>query len=227
MLAHVRDVVDRCTGQHGCTAVVTSNGKLYTCGHNFHGRLGHGEVRGQRWGGLEGNKGPKEEIKLVSDIEWQKTKRRLHKIMRKSAKREQAKMVKQHETGWPQFGLVTSRVEQFGRFRFLVQTVPLQKGGFLCVSVPFGKKVPFRFQFLEKTVLTVLVPLSVPGRTVPTVPVQVLFLGLPDENDQMYEPGCPNGIFWTFVVVLLGSFRGLAKYTKEQAWELSLGSQCF
>ena len=60
-------------------------------------------------------------------------------------------------------------VEGFERFRFSVLAVPLQKGAF-CVSVQFNREGRFRFRFLKK-VPAVPVPLSVSGKTVPTVPV--------------------------------------------------------
>ena len=60
-------------------------------------------------------------------------------------------------------------MERFKRFRFSVPAVPLQKG-FFCISVQFKRRGRFRFQFLE-TVPAVPVPLSVSGKTVPTVPV--------------------------------------------------------
>ena len=62
-------------------------------------------------------------------------------------------------------------VEGFEQFRFSVLAVPLQKGVF-CVSVQFNRegRFRFRFRFLE-TVPAVPVPLSVSGKTVPTVPV--------------------------------------------------------
>ena len=63
-------------------------------------------------------------------------------------------------------------VEGFERFRLSVLAVPLQKGVF-CVSVQFNREGRFRFRFLENrlTVPAVPVPLSVSGKTVPTVPV--------------------------------------------------------
>ena len=79
------------------------------------------------------------------------------------------------------FGSVTVRltVERFERFWFLVSAVLLGKG-FSCVSAQIIREG----RFLEngsggsssgfgswKTVLAVPVPISVPGTTVPTVPV--------------------------------------------------------
>ena len=61
--------------------------------------------------------------------------------------------------------------ERFDRLRFSVPAVPLQKG-FFCVSVQFNSKGRFGSGFGSwKTVPAVPVPLSVSGKTVPTVPV--------------------------------------------------------
>ena len=61
-------------------------------------------------------------------------------------------------SGRPRFGWVRLRfgVERFQRFR--------------CVSVQFNRKDRFRFRFLENRFRAVLVPHSVSGKTVPTVP---------------------------------------------------------
>ena len=77
-------------------------------------------------------------------------------------------------------------MERFERFRFSVLAVPLRKGGFSCVSVPFNRKgrFQFRFRFLE-TVPAVPVPLSVSGKTVPTVPVS--------GSSSVPEPPCRKG----------------------------------
>ena len=62
-------------------------------------------------------------------------------------------------------------MERFERFRFSVPAVPLRRG-FLCVSVQFYREDGSGSGFGSwKTVLAVPVPLSVPAKTVPTVPV--------------------------------------------------------
>ena len=64
-------------------------------------------------------------------------------------------------------------MERFERFRFSVPTVAFLGKAFIGTSVKFSRKARFRFRFrfLKKTVPAVPVPLSVPGKTVPTVPV--------------------------------------------------------
>ena len=62
-------------------------------------------------------------------------------------------------------------MERFERFRFSVPAVPLRRG-FLCVSVQFNREDGSGSSFGSwKTVPAVPVPRSVPGKTVPTVPV--------------------------------------------------------
>ena len=62
-------------------------------------------------------------------------------------------------------------MERFERFRFSVLAVPLRRG-FLCVSVQFSTEDGSSSGFGSwKTVPAVPVPRSVPGKTVPTVPV--------------------------------------------------------
>ena len=62
-------------------------------------------------------------------------------------------------------------MERFERFRFSVPAVPLRRG-FLCVSVQLNKEDGSGSSFGSwKTVPAVPVPHSVPGKTVPTVPV--------------------------------------------------------
>ena len=60
-------------------------------------------------------------------------------------------------------------MERFERFRFSVPAVPLTRG-FLCVSVQFSRADGSGFGSW-KTVPAVPVLRSVPGKTVPTVPV--------------------------------------------------------
>ena len=61
-------------------------------------------------------------------------------------------------------------VERFERLRFSAQAVPLPEGFFLCFSTVQTGRDGSRFGSW-KTVLAVAVPLSVSGKTVPTVPV--------------------------------------------------------
>ena len=62
-------------------------------------------------------------------------------------------------------------MERFKRFRFSVPAVPPRRG-FLCVSAQFNREDGSGSGFGSwKTVPAVPVPRSVPGRTVPTVPV--------------------------------------------------------
>ena len=62
-------------------------------------------------------------------------------------------------------------MERFERFRFSVPAVPLRRG-FLCASVQFSREDGSGSGFGSwKTVPAVPVPRSVPGKTVPTVPV--------------------------------------------------------
>ena len=62
-------------------------------------------------------------------------------------------------------------MERFERFRFSVPAVPRRRG-FLCVSVQFSREGGSGSGFGSwKTVPAVPVPRSVPGKTVPTVPV--------------------------------------------------------
>ena len=62
-------------------------------------------------------------------------------------------------------------MERFERFRFSVPAVP-QRRGVLCVSVQFSREDGSGSGFGSwKTVPAVPVPCSVPGKTVPTVPV--------------------------------------------------------
>ena len=69
-------------------------------------------------------------------------------------------------------------MERFERLRFSVPAVPLSKEGLLCVSAQFSREDGSGFVFGSwKTVPAVPVPLSVSGKTVPTVPVR--FLGHP------------------------------------------------
>ena len=84
---------------------------------------------------------------------------------------------------------------RFERFRFSVQTVPVGKW-FLYVSLQCqlrGTPVRFRLQFL-KTVPAVPVLLSVPGKTVPTVPVSA--------SGSVLEPSC--NISLTGIFLFLG-----------------------
>ena len=62
-------------------------------------------------------------------------------------------------------------MERFERFRFSVAAVPLRRG-LLCVAVQFNREDGSGSGFGSwKTVPAVPVPRSVPGKTVPTVPV--------------------------------------------------------
>ena len=74
----------------------------------------------------------------------------------------------QGEPGSVRFGCGLG-MERFERFRFSVPAVPLRRV-FLCVSVQFSREDGSGFGSW-KTVPAVPVPRSVPGKTVPTVPV--------------------------------------------------------
>ena len=81
-----------------------------------------------------------------------------------------ARVLKQGGPGSVRFdyGLGMERLE---RFRFSVPAVPLRRG-FFCVSAQFQREDGSSSGFGSwKTVPAVPVPRSVPGKTVPTVPV--------------------------------------------------------
>ena len=76
-------------------------------------------------------------------------------------------------------------MERFERFRFSVPAVPLMRR-FLCASVQFSREDGSGFGSW-RTVPAVLVPRSVPGKTVPTVPVS--------GSGSVPAPPC-NTCFW-------------------------------
>ena len=74
------------------------------------------------------------------------------------------------DTGRPRFGSVTVwGWKRFERFRFSVVALPLRRGVLVCQYSLTGKDGSGFGSW--KTVPAVPVPLSVPGKTVPTVPV--------------------------------------------------------
>ena len=94
-------------------------------------------------------------------------------------------------------------MERFERFRFSVRAVPLRRG-FFCVSVQSNTEDGSGSGFGSwKTVPAVPVPRSVPGKTVPTVPVSgsgfgswaTLFSGKSTRNWGLV-PGIRDPNFW-------------------------------
>ena len=111
-------------------------------------------------------------------------------------------------------------MERFKRKRFSVLAVPLQKGVF-CISVQFNRKGSGSGFGSWKTAPAVPVPLSVSGKTVPTVPVRfatLLIIGV-QETVLLVNHALARGtpaIFVIFVVSQGSSSKALVLLVRMQ-----------